>query len=172
MHFVLFGFKRAHQATLRITRPILARYGITPARLDLLQVLRVRELSGTQLLQSGVRRILGVTAPTVCRMLQALERLGLVTRSPLPRDLRERRVLLTDRARDLLRNILERHVQNGAILERVHEALARRRGVKPPLSLKNELKRVENLCDRILWNLADTAVVYEPWSTARPGRGS
>lgn len=172
MHFVLFGFKRAHQATLRITRPILADYGITPARLDLLQVLRGRELSYIQLLQSGLRSILGVSAPTVSRMLQALERLGHVTRSRDPRDLRQRRVCLTDRARSLLDAVLETHVRSGAILKRVHEALARHPAVKPPLSLRHELRRIENLCARVLWNLRDTAVVWEPWGSPRLGRGS
>jgi len=172
MHFVLFGFKRAHQATLRVTRPILRAYGLTPARLDLLAVLHERELSYIQLFQTGVRRILGVSAPTVCRMLQALERLDLVTRARVPRDLRQRRVLLTDRARELLRTILDTHVRSGAMVQHVHAALARHPSARPPLSLRRELKRVEDLCARVLCNLRDTAVIWEPWSTARLGRGS
>ena len=172
MHFVLFGFKRAHHATLRITRPILAEYGLTPARLDLLQVLRCRELAYIQLFQTGIRRILGVSAPTVCRMLQALERLGLVTRRRDSRDLRQRRVSLTDRARVLLRKVLQTHVEDGSMVKRVHQALARHPSVKPPLSLRHELKRVENLFARVLVNLRDTAVAWEPWSTSRLGRGS
>ena len=171
MHFVLFGFKRAHQATLRITRPILATYGLTPARLDLLQVLHGRERSYIHLFQAGLRRILGVTAPTVCRMVQALERLGLVTRSRSPLDRRQRVLHLTEHAKALLRTILEAHVESAAMAKRVHEALAARR-VKPPLSLRRELRRIEDLCDRVLWNLRDTAVTWEPWISPRLGRGS
>jgi hypothetical protein len=79
---------------------------------------------------------------------------------------------MTDRARGLLHQILRTHVEGGEMVRRVHEALARHPSVKPPLSLRRELKRVENLFSRVLTNLRDTAVAWEPWSTRRLGRGS
>ena len=57
--------------------------GLTAARFDLLSVLvrsRRSDLSGPGVRQSQIRRMLGVTAPVVTRMVRALEGLGLVRR--------------------------------------------------------------------------------------------
>jgi DNA-binding MarR family transcriptional regulator len=80
---ITFGTKRAFQGFLRVTRKQLVEMGLTAARFDLLSVLvrcRPRELCAPGVRQSAIRRMLGVTAPVVTRMVRALEGLGLVRR--------------------------------------------------------------------------------------------
>jgi DNA-binding MarR family transcriptional regulator len=92
MHVVFFGLKRAHHGTLRITRAPLAELGLTAARFDLLYAVRQ---SRRGMVQSKLRRVLGVCRATVSKMLASLEKLGLVRRSIWPRDRRKRLVELT-----------------------------------------------------------------------------
>lgn len=91
MHAIFFGLKRAHHGTLRITRKVLAAMGLTSARFDLLYA--VKERRGG-ILQSALRRVLGVSRATVSRMLASLEKLGLVRRTPYEGDRRQKLVAL------------------------------------------------------------------------------
>lgn len=93
MHAILFGFKRAFQSTLRLMRPIITSLGLTAARFDLLKALD--ESYRDSMRQSDLRRKLGVSAPTVSRMLRSLEELGLVARAVERTDTRQRTVSLT-----------------------------------------------------------------------------
>ena len=80
---ITFGAKRAFHGFLRVTRKQLEEMGLTAARFDLLQVLvscRPGELCEAGVRQSKIRRMLGVTAPVVTRMVRALVGLGLVER--------------------------------------------------------------------------------------------
>jgi DNA-binding MarR family transcriptional regulator len=96
MHPVIFGLKRAHQSTLRISRPVLKKMGLTPARFDMLCALMPREGAMTQ---GTLQRILGVTRATVSRMLGSLEELGFVGRERHDIDGRCKVVWLTDEGR-------------------------------------------------------------------------
>jgi len=93
MHAIFFGLKRAHHGTLRITRDVLVRMGLTAARFDMLFAIKSRHKSGVA--QSSLRRMLGVCRATVSRMLASLEELKLVTRRVDGRDRRQRLVTLT-----------------------------------------------------------------------------
>jgi DNA-binding MarR family transcriptional regulator len=93
MHAIFFGLKRAHHGTLRITRDALARMGLTAARFDMLYAIKLRPKSG--MLQSALRRALGVCRATISRMLASLEELGLLTRKVYMHDRRQRLVELT-----------------------------------------------------------------------------
>jgi DNA-binding MarR family transcriptional regulator len=92
VHAIFFGLKRAHHGAVRIARAPLATLGLTAARFDLLYA--VRE-SRNGIVQSKLRRVLGVCRATVSRMLLSLEQLGFVRRKVLPRDRRKRVVELT-----------------------------------------------------------------------------
>jgi DNA-binding MarR family transcriptional regulator len=92
MHAIIFGLKRAHHGTLRITRGVLTAMGLTAARFDLLYAL---ETSREGLVQSALRKLLGVSRATVSRMLASLEELGLVVREVRSYDRRQRFVALT-----------------------------------------------------------------------------
>ena len=93
MHATFFSMKRAFHGILRILRRPLASFGLTAARFDMLYVLYER--LGHRALQSEIRGALGVTAPTVSRMLASLQALGLVTRERCQSDRRTWLVLLT-----------------------------------------------------------------------------
>jgi DNA-binding MarR family transcriptional regulator len=93
MHAIFFGLKRAHHGTLRITRAVLARMGLTAARFDMLYAVKLRRRRGMR--QSALRRALGVCRATVSRMLASLEGLGLVKRKLDSFDRRQRLVELT-----------------------------------------------------------------------------
>ena len=83
MNAITFGTKRAFHGFLRVTRKQLVELGLTAARFDLLSVLvqcRPGALCLSGVRQSDIRRMLGVTAPVVTRMVRALVRLGLVER--------------------------------------------------------------------------------------------
>jgi DNA-binding MarR family transcriptional regulator len=97
MHAVFFGLKRAHHATLRITRRVLTAMGLTAARFDMLYAVMT---SGEGLAQSALRKSLGVSRATVSRMLGSLEKLGLVVRKAHAYDRRQRFVALTAEGRE------------------------------------------------------------------------
>jgi DNA-binding MarR family transcriptional regulator len=96
MHAIFFGLKRAHHGTLRITRSALAALGLTAARFDLLYAVK-RTSCG--MLQSTLRKALGVSRATVSRMLASLEELGLVRRKIATADGRQKFVELTKKGR-------------------------------------------------------------------------
>jgi DNA-binding MarR family transcriptional regulator len=91
-------------------RPIAGMYGLTPARFDLLHVLRQRFGEATQ---ATVRHILGVSATTVSRMVQALERLGFLKRLRHWRDRRTKSLWLTREGRERVDAILDGLVTTG-----------------------------------------------------------
>ena len=97
MHAVAFTIKRALLRTTDISRRCVRRFGITPARYDMLYAIaheRVR-------LQSDLWRLFDVSRSTVSRMFAALEELGLargVRKAGTP----SRLVYLTDKGRRLL----------------------------------------------------------------------
>ncbi len=97
MHALLFRLKRAFHRSLAHVRPLIAEFGLTPARFDMMKVIQDGS-SGHFVRQSSIRRALGVSAPTVSRMLKSLETLGLVVRMAYC-DKRERLVALTDEGR-------------------------------------------------------------------------
>lgn len=89
MNFYFFGLKRSFHAVLRLARRVAAGYGLTPARADMLYAIfrvPVADYVGAAgrgvITQSDLRRELGVSAPTVSRMVRSLETLGFVKRTP------------------------------------------------------------------------------------------
>ena len=84
MNYHFFAMKRAYHATLRLTRDVAAAYGLTPARSDMLYAIYCVPVHGPAgrgaLSQAELRQRLGVSAPTVSRMVRSLETLGFVSR--------------------------------------------------------------------------------------------
>ena len=96
MNAIFFDLKRAYHGTLRVGRERLRALGLTAARFDLLFALTDDGQKRAPLTyQSALRRVLGVTRPTVSRMLQSLEKLGLVIRRQSMVDRRQVEVRLT-----------------------------------------------------------------------------
>lgn len=106
MNYHFFAIKRAFHATLHIARDVAAGFGLTPARADMLYaifrvpVARCIGPAGSgSLTQRELRKKLGVSAPTVSRMVRSLEALGIVTRRRSTDDRRTLDVSLTDAGR-------------------------------------------------------------------------
>jgi DNA-binding MarR family transcriptional regulator len=97
MHAVAFSLKRAHLRSIHVTQQCVRRFGITPARYDMLYAI----FNGDAARQCDLWRLFHVSRTTVSRMLGSLEELGLVRRSP-PGGSASRLVYLTDEGRDLM----------------------------------------------------------------------
>lgn len=110
MHAILFGLKRAHQASLTVSRPLLRPFGLTPARFDMLCAIAQHRC----LTQIELARVLGVRASTVSRMVKALLQLNLVEIAGTEDDLRVRCVYLSDHGEVLLEDALQSVVGSGA----------------------------------------------------------
>jgi DNA-binding MarR family transcriptional regulator len=94
MHRVFFSVKRVHLRVVEESKVLLRRFGITPARFDLLRVVDAHEPHAVE--QSMICRLLGVSATTVSRMLIALEKLGFIERTHVEGDRRRLLVRLSD----------------------------------------------------------------------------
>jgi DNA-binding MarR family transcriptional regulator len=112
VHATFFSVKRAFHGILRILRRPLASFGLTAARFDMLYVLYER--LGHRAMQSEIRNALGVTAPTVSRMLASLQALGLVTRERCRSDRRTWVVALTWEGVDRMEDAYRALVADGA----------------------------------------------------------
>jgi DNA-binding MarR family transcriptional regulator len=106
MHVVPFLLKRAYQASLKMLRPLAARHDLTPARFDLLYALRVIQRYSPY--QTVLSNRLGVSRPTICKMVRALEKAGFLERRVATRDRRYRHLTLTRYGRRCLARLLKR----------------------------------------------------------------
>jgi DNA-binding MarR family transcriptional regulator len=120
MNVIFFGLKRAYHGTLRVTRRALARLGLTAARFDLLYIV---QKAGEMMTQRELRKALGVSGPTVSRMLGSLEDLGLVEREVSDLDRRERYVMLTNAGRGCVRKAVRSLIHTGLVQLAVDSAL-------------------------------------------------
>ena len=107
MHQLPFILKRAHHATLSLLRPLAARNDLTPARFDLLYVLH-RKGGSVEPYQFRIAQVLGLSRSTICKLVKAMEKAGLVERSrEIIFDHRRRRVRLTRYGRRCVRRVLK-----------------------------------------------------------------
>jgi DNA-binding MarR family transcriptional regulator len=157
---IFFGAKRAFQSTLRITRPWLTRLGLTAARFDMLTAI-ARHPYGLR--QRDLRRRLGVTAPTVSRMLRSLEELRLVHRHRDPCDRRQVRVDLTDAGRARIHRASVLCIDTGAAQLAVDCALVGGEHTNDESRCMTEMAYAECLLDCLRSAFRDLADLYYPW---------
>jgi MarR family transcriptional regulator, organic hydroperoxide resistance regulator len=98
--FLLAQSCRAHRAT---ASTLLSELGLHPGQEFLLYELWQK----SDITQSDLAEHLCVEAPTVTRMLQRMERSGLIERYPDPVDARILRVCLTERGRTIQQQVEE-----------------------------------------------------------------
>jgi DNA-binding MarR family transcriptional regulator len=120
MEAIFFSLKRAYHGTLRLTRHALALLGLTAARFDLLYIV---EKAGGTMPQGDLRRALGVTSPTVTRMLNSLEGLGLLEREVEEEDRRRRDVVLTKSGLRCVRRAARLLIRSGLVPLAIDSAL-------------------------------------------------
>jgi len=121
MHPVFFGLKRAHYATLGLTRRTLRKMGLTAARMDLLYVIHKKGRYAT--LQGHLWRTLGVCPSVVSRMLKRLEAIGYVQRDVVTNDTRKRTVTLTTKGRARILRAIRQFIGWGYAQLALHSAL-------------------------------------------------
>jgi DNA-binding MarR family transcriptional regulator len=93
MHQIFFSIKRVHLRVVELGKRLLKKYGLTPARFDMLRII---DANGPEPVpQAKIRALLGVSAATVSRMLISLEKLGFVERTKSKVDARNLLVALT-----------------------------------------------------------------------------
>lgn len=78
MHDLSFRFKRAHLKAVAFGRALLRKFGLTPARFDVLYVVQRGGPYGLK--QSDIWEILGLHKSTISKMCKRLEELGLIRR--------------------------------------------------------------------------------------------
>jgi DNA-binding MarR family transcriptional regulator len=90
--------------------PYFAQFGISPSQWGILRVLQRAEFKGqTQLPLKDVSERLLIQPPSVTGVVDRLERLGFVHRSPSKTDLRVRHLSLTPAGRSLMAKVLAGH---------------------------------------------------------------
>jgi DNA-binding MarR family transcriptional regulator len=156
MHAILFGMKRAFQRSLAVTRGPFARIRLTPARFDMLYAID----RGTTL-QSDLRRQLGVTAPTVSRMLKSLEKLGILRRHRPEHDTRQRCIELTPEGKKDIRYARDLAIDSGAAQLVVDTLVAGSRWYRQSAFLA--VCSLESLIRQVRYNAGDTATLFYPW---------
>ncbi len=109
MHAILFSLKRAHHATLTVSRELLRPFGLTPARFDMLCAI----LKHFGIAQKDLANALGVKPPTVSRMVKSLVALDLVEITGAD-DERIRYVHLSDKGAVLLKRTIRAVLGSGA----------------------------------------------------------
>jgi DNA-binding MarR family transcriptional regulator len=160
MNAIFFGCKRAFHSCLRIARQGLEGFGLTPARFDMLTAVTRCETLGCT--QRQLRTALGVSGATVSRMLRSLEQLGLVVRTRVLTDRRQRLIRLTEQGVARLRKARRRLVRSGAIQLAVDCALTDNRPYDEGRCL-HEMDLAETILDRIRRAFRDVATLYYPW---------
>ena len=158
MNAIFFFAKRAFHSTLRVGRPLLSRHGLTAARFDLLYVVHQYPYG---MLQSDLRRALGVTAPTVSRMLRSLEELGFLGRERSC-DKRQKRVKLTRDGIVRLRRAISAAIGSGAVQLAVDVALAGERAHDDSVCFM-EMCNAESVLTRITRAFLDVATLRYFW---------
>jgi DNA-binding MarR family transcriptional regulator len=161
MNAVFFGCKRAFHACMRIARQGLRGLGLTPARFDMLTAIGVD--SHYSCTQRELRGELGVSAPTVSRMVRSLEKLGLVERRRLERgDRRQYSIKLTDWGLKCMRRATRLLRGTGAIQLAVDCALTDNRPYNGDLCFER-MDLAETLFNRLRRTFGDVARLAYPW---------
>jgi DNA-binding MarR family transcriptional regulator len=162
MHIIFFGLKRAHHGVLRIMRGEIAEHGLTAARFDLLYAV----LERLEPPQVDLCRALGVSAPTVSRMVTSLQKLGLVERKTSSDDRRVRLVVLTDAGRTCIQEAIERFVSWGTAQLAVDSALCGQQWNDRALCSQTA-RTLDTTLDKIRRAYGDLADLYRPWEPDR-----
>ena len=161
MHAIFFGLKRAFHGTLRVSRSALQASGLTAARFDLLYALYRRPLRAEA--QRALTRKLGVTRSTVSRMLASLEALGIVRRTRIPCDRRQRWVALTDAGRARIQRAVSWLVSAGSAQLAVDSALGGERWYDSDAHCFFAMAALDHTLSNIRCAFGDFATLYYPW---------
>ena len=148
MDAVMFETKATHLALQRVGRRMLQRYGITPARFDLMNAIGLEGLR-----QSDLWKRLNVVRSVVSEMVRALEALGWVRRIRAA-DARTWRVKLTRLGRELFLRAFDECVENGNAAVTMDFGLA-----------QGHVESTHHVREVYLWHCTTISAVFRtmPW---------
>jgi DNA-binding MarR family transcriptional regulator len=156
MHKAFFGIKRVHLRVVQITQGLLRGRHLTPARFDLMRILELYEEDGMP--QAALQYRLGVSAPTVSRMLKSLAKLGFVRSSRLARDRRCKVVKITAVGQNVVENARAALIESGAAVRLALHGVAADRKEAPAA-----LETFQRFLSRLRKAYSDTAPFDNPW---------
>ena len=156
MHRIFFSVKWVHLRIVEIGKLLLRRFGLTPARFDLLRVVDAHDPH--PVLQSKICTLLGVSAATVSRMLISLEKLGFIERKESRVDARNLLVSLTDWGFDQLDEAIV-----GVIMGGRAEYMARRGVAFEPRLAILRLRVLQKHLNSMRRIYGDDAPFVHPW---------
>ena len=158
MHRVFFSVKRVHLRIVETSKCLVQRFGLTPARFDMMRIVLVHAPQGIS--QTRIRALLGVSATTVSRMLVALERLGFIERHAWAYDTRRLIVTLTELGKKRVSDAME------ALVERPTAERMARRGVDfHPKVAVPRLRVLQRALASMRRVYGDDAAFADPWRT-------
>jgi DNA-binding MarR family transcriptional regulator len=157
MHYVSFALKRAHYAALAASRPFATKFGLTPARFDLICCALRLEISG---FQANIARCLGVSQVTISRMVRRMERAGLVRRERIHDDKKKWRVRLTKEGRRRFYLVLRRLQRRP--LQRVFESVLRHVLYEDVGAMRIQLSGHVDVIRSAAQKLGDTSTFHHP----------
>jgi DNA-binding MarR family transcriptional regulator len=160
MHVVMFSMNRAFHLVMKAGRELTKEFGLTPSRFNLMNALLCE---GGALRQVFLRKMLGVSAPNVSRMVSSLAKDGLVVRRH-DKHGRSCGVALTDKGRACIERAVAALVVGG-------RARAAVRSFFPPWPDGTSAKRQRTRdVKRFIWGLdsvrkalRDRAIFEYPW---------
>lgn len=148
MNQLQFLVKRAHWRLWGFEAALLAPFGTTPARLDMLQCIAQHGVAP----QSVLIWKLGLSPSTVSKMLSLLDAQGLVLRDVDPSDYRRRLARITDAARELLAKVYRVLLKSG-VASKAHARCMVDLPADPEI-LRSTFDRLH----RVQWALEDRAI--------------
>ncbi len=163
MDAVMFSLKRAFHKSIEAGCVLTDPFGLTPARFDLLHALVGVDRDQTTTRQCWLRRKLGVSAPTVSKMITALEQLELVVRL---RDEKGRScgVMITKKGKECITRALHLLIDRG-VAHRMVRAWFPRDVTAPRLNAKAALAAREATMRQVVDSLGPMRRRLGDWAT-------
>ncbi len=156
MHAIFFNLKRAFHSSLRFPQKVTRRYGLTPARFDIMYLI---DQAYGYVSQRSLRETLGVSRTTVSRMLRSLEEIGMIRRR-CAGDRRTREVYLSDVGRSRFRRAA-RELWGSGLADLVVESLSS--WSREPGAIFRNMCTLESHLRWIRDTSGDTATLHYPW---------
>jgi DNA-binding MarR family transcriptional regulator len=163
-----FSIRRVFHRLGHLGRMMTRSYGLTPSRFDLMHAIECQRQAW--LPHQDLCEILGVTHPTVSKMVKALMRRGFVEKRPDPEDGRKRQIKLTRLGRTVLccahkhivRSGYMRHVTARAVSDDTDYTIL------PEAEAAKCVEQMMTLLEALKRNLGDTSRFLHDDAGGRP----
>ena len=121
MHRVTWDVKRVFLGLTKVRRKLMERWGLTPARFDMLFAIRCERQFWFP--QRKLRELLGVCASAISRMIDSLVEIGFLVRRRVEGDKRRRELKITKHGKRTLRCMFGHIIKSGLARRIVGHAL-------------------------------------------------